>query len=361
MPDPDPQPQNRSFTAAAIFLGSVALLQLCVALWIFATESARRQTPALVGAFPSMMASAYPGFAMPAAMRTGTAEDADPYSLARPTPVDSLAPATGRPAVAGLFEELLAQARTLRERGDMAAALTKLREAQAVNPASAEVISEMAHTYESMGLFDKAIEQWRRVIQIGPQAGILFSLAETKLQNGVGPQGQETLADLMENVDFNEDASFAIGPVQVEPENNPTFARSIRFLVPIKSRQGINVIPEDVIMQVLFYDMVDDTYVVQTSAVRESEWITEPADWQDNGGIEILQITYRLPFLTDEDAEAGVLKRDYLGYSARLYYEGILQDTAADPVRLLSEYPPPPTLETTPSEAPPISDESLDR
>jgi len=343
------QSLSKTFAGAALTLGAIAIIQLGAAFWIFASEAAKREQSRGLLTTASMDGSmVYAPFM--ATLGTSSEETpeqmAEVFALAQPTPVDESAEATS-PSPTGLFSELLQQARVLREKGDMAAALTKLREAQAMNPQSPEVVSELAGTYESMGLADKAIEQWQRVIDFGPNAGILYTMAEMKLREGVSMP--EAVQDPMSAVEFAEGADFAFGPIQLEEDYDPNYSRTLRMQIPIKARQGIPVYEEEVVVQVFFYDIVDDMHVVQTSAQREYDWLTAPADWADDG-LEVLQVAYRLPFLTQEDADAGVLKRDYLGYAARLYYQGILQETVADPVRLLREYPAPPNLDSNPSE-----------
>jgi len=338
------QPLSKTFAGAALLLGGIAVVQLVAAFWIFATEAAKReQSQAMLVSQPASAGNPYAPFmaTLGTPMQETPAQMAEAYSLAQPTPINRSGERP-QPQMIGMFEELLQQARVLREKGDMAAALTKLREAQAMNPQSPEVISELAGTYEAMGLVDKAIEQWQRVVQLGPEAGILFSMAQMKIQEGV---------DIPESVDvgvpeteFAEGADLALAPIQLEEDYDPNYARTLRLQVPIQVREGVPIFEDDVVIQVFFYDLVDDMHVVQTSALREYEWLTPPADWRDDG-MEVLQVLYRLPFLTQEDADAGVLKRDYLGYAARLYYQGELQATAADPVRLLREYPAPANLD----------------
>ena len=65
--------------------------------------------------------------------------------------------------VQGRQIELINEAKALRDRGDMSTALTRLREAMALSPDNPAIISEMATTYEKMGMKEKALEQWRRI------------------------------------------------------------------------------------------------------------------------------------------------------------------------------------------------------
>ncbi len=84
---------------------------------------------------------------------------------------------------------LLHVAKGFRERGDTTNAIAKLQQATALDPGNAEILAELAMTYESMQLFDRSNEVWRRLQSLGPAVGPLFELADLKLQVGVPPQG----------------------------------------------------------------------------------------------------------------------------------------------------------------------------
>jgi hypothetical protein len=77
------------------------------------------------------------------------------------------------------------QGRALRQRGDMNTALTRFREAAAIdaaNPGNAQTIAEIAMTYERMSLLDKAAEQWKLIYDMGDAAGSYFIAAESRLK-----------------------------------------------------------------------------------------------------------------------------------------------------------------------------------
>ncbi len=76
--------------------------------------------------------------------------------------------ATVAPASVSVAERLLRQARKLRERGDTTTALARLQEALQSEPKNASVLAEMAMIYESIQLFDRSNEMWRRVQELGP-------------------------------------------------------------------------------------------------------------------------------------------------------------------------------------------------
>lgn len=78
--------------------------------------------------------------------------------------------------------ELIGQGRVLRERGDVNTALTRFREASAIEPMNPAAIAEIAITYEKMSLTDKATEQWKRIYDMGDAVGSYFITAESRLK-----------------------------------------------------------------------------------------------------------------------------------------------------------------------------------
>src|ERR1017187_6509889 len=81
--------------------------------------------------------------------------------------------------------ELAKDANALRERGDIKSALVRLQNTAAKDPKNARAHAEMAAIYESIQLFDSALEEWRKVQEIGPSAELLYELANAKLKIGI--------------------------------------------------------------------------------------------------------------------------------------------------------------------------------
>ena len=104
--------------------------------------------------------------------------------------VDTTAPAA-TPAASNealsVAERLLKEATLLRERGDTTNALARLQDASQRDPKNANVLAEMAMIYESIQLFDRSNETWRKIQEIGPSAGALYELADMKLKVGAAP------------------------------------------------------------------------------------------------------------------------------------------------------------------------------
>jgi tetratricopeptide (TPR) repeat protein len=270
----------------------------------------------------------------------------------KPTPVPQSTPT---PEPMNRFEEAMLQGRTLRDRGDVSAAITKFREAAAMDSKNPAVYAELAATYDKMGSADRAAENWRKIYDMGPSAGIYYNLAEMKLKvqmametnRVVGTAGASTAAaDLSQPLEgFTVGATLGLGDIRLEDLPDDASAKRFILHIPIKARPQTKMEVRDLVIHVLFYDIVDGQSVVQTSANVSSRWMSPPADWNE-GDNEELAVEYHLP--KPEARAAKKENRKYFGYLVRIYYKQQLQASAAEPERLAQQYPPPPTLPKDP-------------
>src|SRR5256712_6844099 len=117
--------------------------------------------------------------------------------VASPVSATTSAPVTAQPAVSSaavipnpapsLVDQLVQEGIELRDRGDMTNALARFQEALDSEPNNTAVLEEIAKTYESMQLLDRANETWRRIKEMGPSAGAAYELADQRLKLGVSP------------------------------------------------------------------------------------------------------------------------------------------------------------------------------
>ncbi|MEP6669484.1 MAG: hypothetical protein ABJF10_10050 [Chthoniobacter sp.] len=137
------------------------------------------------------------------------------------------------------------------------------------------------------------------------------------------------------------DATLSLLPVTSEEQRDDEAIKRFTLHIPIKARPDSHIEARDLVVHVLFYDIIGGQKVVQTSANVNSRWVNPPADWK-KAGIEDLAVEYQLP-----KPKAGTTKpeaRKYFGYLVRLYYKDQLQAATAQPERLQRQYPPSPTL-----------------
>ncbi len=258
-------------------------------------------------------------------------------SLPNPTPVpaEKITPESR-------LTDLVQQERALREKGDMSTALVRLREAQAIAPNSALVISELAMTFEKMGQTDKSLEQWRRIFDMGESAGIYYQAADAKLKAGEADTVAASKHNGTESSGIQPGSILGLGTITTVEETDPEALKKILLKIPLRARQNSDVEVKDVVIQVFFYDLIDNNDIVQTNANVSSHWSTLPADWKDNDE-EVLEVEYAQPLPKTGKAPEN---RTYFGYVVRIYYKGELQDWRADQDKLRAKYPPPLTLPT---------------
>ena len=279
---------------------------------------------------------------------------------------------------------MLEQARQLRSRGDTNSALARLREAEVAEPDNAQIIAEMALTYEAMQMPDRAFEQWQRVYNQGEGIGALYNLADARLHSvpssaappTAGGPASSSAVDSTEASGFQEksDTVLKLTDISKEDLEDPAAEQKIALKIVVKNRPGTVVDPDKVKILAYFYDLVDGKSIVQTNAQTEYAWITPGRiDWA-NDKSEVLQTTYtRLKEAPTPAAPAAtpavkkgprhgkggvasettptpaasptpVQVRTYVGYCVQLYYDRQIQDVQADPVRLLQQFPAPLTL-----------------
>src|SRR5256884_5066328 len=154
-------PSDRTYSVAVgVILVFAALEILAIAIHFGAEYHAERAT------LPSLKTPAAPASAKP-----GTT----------PLPAQPEVPSS---AALSASDRLLKEADVLRERGDTANSLARLQDAAQRDPRNPQVLAEMAAIYESIQLFDRSNETWRKIQDLGPSAGPLYELADMKLRVG---------------------------------------------------------------------------------------------------------------------------------------------------------------------------------
>ena len=370
-------PVGRTFLISLGVVGFIALLELGAVAWAFISRFQSSLPPASESVATELPESSLPNpLATPSDSNQKLVLDDPLATPPAPQPTPTPAPAMPKPTplpIARMEQpptqnratELVEQARALRERGDTLTALTRLREAQAVSPDHPLIISEMAITYEKMGQAERAADQWQRIYKMGESAGIYYAAAEAKLKAasvasqaaaaGVGgvtlPNASPASQDSDSTKDpagFQPGSTLALAELTREDISDPSALTRFALKIPVKSRPGSKIDVHDVVIQVFFYDLVDNQSVVQTNANVNSRWTTAPTDWADDN-MEVLEIEYSLPRPDVRDPSRPVENRQYYGFMARVYYKKQLQDMRAEPVRLLQQFPPPVTLPADPS------------
>jgi hypothetical protein len=301
--------------------------------------------------------------------------------IARPTA--SATPASIRPEALpavvapspapSLADRLLKEATELRDRGDTTNALARLHEALERDPKNAMVLEEMAKTYESMQLFDRSNETWRKLQELGPSAGAAYELADRRLKLGVPTPAAagagtatasfDAAASRKDVAGIPEGSTFGITEVKTTETPDPDTETNLTLRMGIKKQPNATIDHTKVKIQVFFYDTVDDKDIKLTDADVNYEWLTPKHDWTETNP-EILSVSYLRPknkaisseatlsaaaaavkvgqkgrtVKASSSAEGG--QRRYLGYRILVYYNDKLQAVQAEPARLLQLFPP---------------------
>jgi len=209
------------------------------------------------------------------------------------------APAPAQPAVSAaavpasspsLVDQLLREGIELRDRGDTTNALARLQEALDSEPNNTVVLEEMAKTYESMQLLDRANDVWRKLQEMGPSAGAAYELANQRLKLGVPTPGTadsgvaNSSADAAEHKDIGgnpEGAVMGITQVKTTETPDPDAEKNLAMQIGIKKQPGATIDHDKVKIFVRFYDTVGDKDIKLTDADVNYEWLTPKHDWTE--------------------------------------------------------------------------------
>src|SRR5262249_42786481 len=269
-----------------------------------------------------------------------------------------------------IVDQLLREGKELRERGDTTKALARFQEALDNEPDNTELLQEMAQTYESMQLFDRANDVWRRIKQISPSDSATYALADQRLKVGVpapttsepGSANAEPETQPRKDVGGNPDGPvMGISDVKTKETPDPEAETNLALEIGIKKQPGAAIDHNKVKILVFLYDVVNDKDIKLTDADVSNEWLTPKHDWSDTNP-EVLQVRYvraktsgALSESSLSEAAAKVRpgqksrsskgssdigQRKYLGYIVRVYYDDDLQAVQAEPARLLQQFPP---------------------
>lgn len=373
---PNPPP-DKMFRIAIWLVVAFAAAELA-GLGVFYTKKWRAD---YVAAHPKPAAPAV----TPAPSAPAVAEKTTTQAPATTTTAPTTAQTTPSSAALSIAEKLLKEATELRDKGDTTNALARLQDAAQRDPKNASVLAEMAMIYESIQLYDRSNETWKKIMEIGPSAGPLYELADMKMKTGVTPPAPATTTTgpglagtspldagttRSDAEGIPDGSSFGITEVAATDSPDAEAETNMKLKISVKARPNAPIDHTKVKIQVFFYDTVDNKEVVLTDADVSYEWLTPHHDWKETNP-EILAVTYlRQKNKTSSDAalaaaaasvtppgtskkkapakkdaaadatsEAG--HRKYLGYIVRIYYSEQLQAVRADPTKLLNLFPPP--------------------
>src|SRR4030095_8940517 len=289
-----------------------------------------------------------------------------PPAAAQPRVPPAAALSTPPPSI---VDQLLREGKEFRERGDTTNALARFQEALDSEPDNTGVLQETAQTYESMQMFDRAHDVWRRIKHPRPPDSSTYALADRRLKVGVpappavepGGAPAETDVPARKDVGGNADGPImGISDVTPKEKSDPEAETNLALEIGIKKQPGAVIDHNKVKILVFLYDIVNDKDIKLTDADVSNEWLTSKHDWSDTNP-EVLLVRYvraktggALSESSLSEAAAKVKPgqkgrvskgsteialRKYLGYIVRVYYGDGLQGVQAEPSRLLQQFP----------------------
>ena len=218
-----------------------------------------------------------------------------------------------------VVERLVAEAREARVAGDMRRAIVKLQEAETRTPDEPNMLYQYGQVLEAMGVYHKATDYYQKVFELGAVgAGSLYELAAHKIAHGfVG-------VDEMRG-------KLALGRVRQFEDPRVPDGEKVIITVPVLAAPNHDMEPSQVEVVVSFFDMLDGEVVPAATRNKPStKWVTEPVDWKDASGEELLQVTYFIPKGNLQELHLFG-QRKHFGQLVKLNYQAELVDNQAWP------------------------------
>lgn len=218
------------------------------------------------------------------------------------------------------FERLVKKARAAMIEGDMRLCVLCLEEASTIHDDHPALLYFFGMAYEKLLNVDKAREYYTKLFTMRDKAGPFFEKAALRLKNGF-----ETPMAMRGKMSF--------GPAQVRRRYDPADGERVVLVLPVLLADGQEIRPEDLQIQVQFFDIVNGQHIALTRSEKPvHRWLKERPDWAD--GEELLEVAYHMPVLNNEELAAyGELK--YYGYTAKLIYKDEPLDCLSSPSPLI--------------------------
>src|SRR5438067_648396 len=138
---------------------------------------------------------------------------------------------------------------------------------------------------------------------------------------------------LLRRIGASRNSILAITETTVSETNDPNAQTHLTLKVGVKPRPGTQN-GHTVRIIVSFYDLTKDNRMKPTDARVDYDWLTPATDWAD-ATPKFLAATYVRPKIQTPSADG----RRYGGFIVRVYFDGQLQDSRANPPDLLTLFP----------------------
>ncbi|MEM7697760.1 MAG: hypothetical protein AAF236_05080 [Verrucomicrobiota bacterium] len=207
-----------------------------------------------------------------------------------------------------------------RDGGNMQKALEALREVETALPEHPRVLSEMAATYQQMGLDSRAANYWERVLELGPvRAASYYEVADRALR-------LDTPTEVVANAPV-----LSLGQIDVEQFGVTDDGERVSVKVEVISEPDSFPSAAEVDLNLYFFDEVDGDRIEASTANTSNVLPSAPYDWAE--GSEDIIVEYHQPIFSEEQ-QRDLGERRYFGYVVELSYRDQLQATAVYPPEL---------------------------
>jgi hypothetical protein len=232
----------------------------------------------------------------------------------------------GRALIQPQLLEFLEAGRQARAQGDMQGSLQAFRQADLQEPNHPEILSEMALSYEAMGIMTKAEGLWRTVAAMGEGgAGGYFTMAKSKLGGG------GARSELPGSVSASP---VTLGACQIIKDATVTKGERIAVRVPLIASPGSVIDPAQMDIHVFLFEKVNGERVEQARAAAPTlNWVSAPVNWKD-ANEELVDVVYDLPPPKPEEVR-DLGRRTFHGFVVKLFYQNKLAGEQAQPGELL--------------------------
>jgi hypothetical protein len=151
---------------------------------------------------------------------------------------------------------------------------------------------------------------------------------------------------LLQRINASQDTILKITETTLSETSDPKAQSHFTLKVGIKPRPGTKK-GHVATIAVSFYDRTKDNKVQPTDARTSYSWLSAAQDWTDPTP-KFLAATYARPKTHLNPADG----RKYGGFIVRVYFDGQLQDSRANPPELLTLFPAPDQLAPSSSVTP---------
>jgi hypothetical protein len=151
---------------------------------------------------------------------------------------------------------------------------------------------------------------------------------------------------LLQRINASQDTILKITETTLSETSDPKAQSHFTLKIGVKPRPGTKK-GHVATIAVSFYDRAKDNKVQPTDARTSYNWLTTAQDWTDPTP-KFLAATYVRP----KKQLPSVDGRKYGGFIVRVYFDGQLQDSQANPPQLLTLFPAPDQLAPSSSVTP---------